>query len=85
MAARDIIPQVHLHKTQQGAFLAIWVSAELFAYSWGKKWRYAVGILQKIHSARRTQVLIKQFSSVLQYHSITVVICHQDNEQLLAT
>lgn len=32
VAAGDIIPQSYLHKKQQGAFPAIWVSAELFAY-----------------------------------------------------
>lgn len=66
MAARDIIPQVYLHKKQQGAFLAIWVSAELSAYFWSKKWRYAV-ILQVIYSPRWTQVLIKQSLSVLHH------------------
>lgn len=85
MAARDIIPQCHLHKKQQGAFLAIWVSVELSAYFWGKKWRYADGILQVIYSPRWTQVLIRQSSSALQYHNITVELCQLDSEQLLAS
>ncbi len=79
----DIIPQVHLHKKQQGAFLAIWVSPEPSAYFWHKKWRYADGMLEVIYSLRWTQVLIKQSSSVLQNHSITAEICQLDGEQLL--
>lgn len=85
MDTRDIIPQVHLHKKQQGAFLAIWVSAELSAYFWDKKWRYADGTLKVIYAPRWTQVLIKQSSSVFQYHSITVEICQLDGEQLLVS